>query len=76
MQPFVVGQELQFRQEATKRTLLDLFEAGDHEGLLNTALLLNTLWHQQTAIARWLAKEASDNLADAYEASRRHQPGR
>ena len=76
MQPFVVGQELQFRQEATKRTLLDLFEAGDHEGLLNTALLLNTRWHQQSAIARWFAKEASDNLADAYEASRRNQPGR
>jgi predicted alpha/beta-fold hydrolase len=71
MQPFTIGQELQFRQEATKRTLLDLYEAGDHEGLLNTALLLNTLWHQQTAIARWFAKEASDNLAEAYEASRR-----
>jgi hypothetical protein len=71
MQPFVVAQELQFRQEATKRTLLDLFESGDHEGLLNTALLLNTLWHQQTAIARWFAKEASDNLADAYEATRK-----
>lgn len=70
MQPFVVGQELQFRQEATKRTLLDLFEAGDHEGLLNTAMLLNTLWHQQTAIARWFAQEAAENLGEAWQASR------
>ncbi len=70
MQPFVVGQELQFRQEATKRTLLDLFEAGDHEGLLNTAMLLNTLWHQQTAIARWFANEAAENLGEAWQASR------
>lgn len=70
MQPFVVGQELQFRQEATKRTLLELFDAGDHEGLLNTALLLNTLWHQQTAIARWFAHEAAENLGEAWQASR------
>jgi hypothetical protein len=70
VQPFVVGQELQFRQEATKRTLLDLFEAGDHEGLLNTAMLLNTLWHQQTAIARWFAHEAAENLGEAWQASR------
>ena len=71
MQPFVVGQELQFRQEATKRTLLDLFEAGDHEGLLNAAMLLNSLWHQQTAIARWFAKEAAENLGEAWQASSR-----
>lgn len=70
MQPFVVDQELQFRQEATKRTLLDLFEAGDHEGLLNTAMLLNSLWHQQTAIARWFAHEAAENLGEAWEAHR------
>lgn len=70
MQPFIVGQELQFRQEATKRTLLDLFEAGDHEGLLNTAILLNTLWHQQTAIARWFAQEAAENLGEAWQGSK------
>ena len=70
MQPFVVGQELQFRQEATKRTLLDLFESQDYEGLLNTAVLLNQLWHQQTAIARWFAQEAAENLGEAWQASR------
>jgi len=70
VQPFVVGQELEFRQQATKRTLLDLFESEDYEGLLNTAILLNTLWHQQTAIARWFAQEAAENLGEAWQASR------
>lgn len=70
MQPFVVGQELQFRQEATKRTLLDLSESQDYEGLLNAAILLNELWHQQTAIARWFAQEAADNLGEAWQNSR------
>lgn len=45
MQPFVVGEELQFRQEATKRNLLDLHDSGDHQALLDTALMLNVLWH-------------------------------
>lgn len=70
MQPFVIGQELQFRQEATKRTLLDLFESEDYEGLLNAAVLLNDLWHQQTAIARWFAQEAAENLGEAWQAGR------
>ena len=70
MQPFVIGQELQFRQEATKRTLLDLFESEDYEGLLNAAVLLNDLWHQQTAIARWFAQEAAENLGEAWPAGR------
>ena len=70
MQPFVVGQELEFRQEATKRTLLDLFESEDYVGLFNAAMLLNSLWHQQTAIARWFANEAAENLGEAWEAHR------
>jgi hypothetical protein len=70
VQPFVVGQELDFRQEATKRLLQELHENGDIEGLMNVALLLNSLWHQQTAIARWFAKEAAENLGEAWEASR------
>jgi len=70
VQPFVVGQELDFRQEATKRLLQELHENGDIDGLMNVALLLNSLWHQQTAIARWFAKEAAENLGEAWEASR------
>lgn len=71
MQPFVVGEELQFRQEAVKRTLQELYDDHDLDSLMDAALLLNTMWHQQTAIARWFAKEAADNLGEAWQASRR-----
>jgi hypothetical protein len=35
------------------------------------AELLNTLWHQQSCIAKWLAHEAAENLGEAWEATRR-----
>lgn len=71
MQPFVVSEELQFRQEAVKRTLQELYDDNDLDSLMDAALLLNTMWHQQTAIARWFAKEAAENLGEAWQASRR-----
>lgn len=70
MQPFAYGQELEFRQEATKRTLQELYEDNDLDSLMDAALLLNQLWHQQTAIARWFAHEAAENLGEAWQASR------
>jgi len=71
VQPFVVSEELQFRQEAVKRTLQELYDDNDLDSLMDAALLLNTMWHQQTAIARWFAKEAAENLGEAWQASRR-----
>lgn len=71
MQPFAVSEELQFRQEAVKRTLQELYDDNDLDSLMDAALLLNTMWHQQTAIARWFAKEAAENLGEAWQASRR-----
>lgn len=72
MEPFGISQELQFRQEAIKRTLQELHDDQDLDGLMDAALLLSTLWHQQTAIARWFAKEAAENLGEAWQASRSH----
>lgn len=71
MQPFAVSEELQFRQEAVKRTLQELYDDNDLDSLMDAALLLNMMWHQQTAIARWFAKEAAENLGEAWQASRR-----
>ena len=71
MQPFAVSEELQFRQEAVKRTLQELYDDNDLDSLMDAALLLNMMWHQQTAIARWFAKEAAENLREAWQASRR-----
>lgn len=70
MQPFAVSTELQFREESIRRTLQELFEDDDLAGLMDAALLLNALWHQQTAIARWFAQEAAENLGEAWEAHR------
>lgn len=72
MEPFGISQELQFRQEAIKRTLQELHDDQDLDGLMDAALLLSTLWHQQTAIARWFAKEAAENLGEAWQASHSH----
>jgi hypothetical protein len=72
VEPFIVSQELEFRQEAIKRTLQELYDDDDLDGLMDAALLLNMLWHQQTAIARWFAKEAAENLGEAWQASRSH----
>lgn len=69
MTPFAISQELKFREEATRRVLEELFELRDWEQLMSTALLLNTLWHQQSAIAKWFAHEAAENLSDAWAMS-------
>lgn len=71
-----VPMELALRQETTQRMLLDLYEQQDWKGLLAAAELLNTAWHQQQAISKWLAKEAADNLAEAWQASRAHLPAK
>jgi hypothetical protein len=36
---------------------------------MDAALLLNKLWHQQSAIAHWFAAEAAENLAEAWAMS-------
>jgi len=71
MTPFAISQELKFREEATKRTLTELFELKDWELLMETALTLNSLWHQQTAIAQWFADEAASSLSEAWAMSAR-----
>jgi hypothetical protein len=71
MTPFAISQELKFREEMTKRTLEELFELQDWDQLMNAALLLNSMWHQQTAIARWFAHEAAENLSEAWAMSAR-----
>lgn len=71
MRPFAATQELQFREEATKRTLQDFYDAKDLDGLMKAAVLLNAMWHQQTAIARWFAHEAAENLSETWALSAR-----
>lgn len=71
MNPLEQPLEYQLRQEARQRELLDLYEKEDWDGLLTAAELLNTALSQQLTINKWLALEAADNLAEAYQAHRR-----
>lgn len=63
--------ELALRKESTQRLLQELYDAEDWKGLFAAAEILNAAWHQQSTISKWLAKEAADNLAEAYEGHRK-----
>jgi|GWRWMinimDraft_1066009.scaffolds.fasta_scaffold00968_3 hypothetical protein len=66
--------ELALRKEATQRLLQDLYDDKNLDGLMAAAELLNQLWHQQSTAAKWFAKEAGDNLAEAWQAGKVHRP--
>lgn len=65
--------ELELREERIQRTLLELYQAEDWPGLLATAEILNAAWHCEATASRWFAKEAADNLAEAWQATRKAQ---
>lgn len=71
MEPFDVSPELRFREESIKRVLQEFHKNGNVDGLMDAAAMLNQLWHQQIAIARWFADEAQNNLGEAWEAHHR-----
>jgi len=59
--------ELELSEEQVQRTLLELYEDEDWSGLLATAELLNSAWHHEVMVTRWLAKEATDNLTRQWQ---------
>jgi len=64
--------EGQLAQEARQRELLQMYEDEEYGALLAAAELLNAALGQQQTINKWLAKEAADNLGEAWQASRRN----
>jgi hypothetical protein len=72
MNPVEQPLEGQLAQEARQRELLQMYEDGEYGDLLAAAELLNVALGQQQAISKWLAKEAADNLGEAWQASRRN----
>jgi HEAT repeat protein len=54
-------------EEQVQRTLLELYQDEDWSGLLATAELLNTAWHQESMVKQWLAREATDNLTQRWQ---------
>ena len=59
--------ELELSEERVQRTLLELYEDEDWSGLLATAEILNTAWHHEVMVTRWLAREATDNLTRQWQ---------
>lgn len=66
MNPMEQPLEYALRQEARQRELLQMYEDGEYGDLLAAAELLNVALGQQLTINRWLAKEAADNLGEAW----------
>jgi hypothetical protein len=44
----------------------DRFNSGDYRGLLEAALILNTLHQLEQTKARWAIREAANNLTDQF----------
>lgn len=73
MNPVELPLELSLKKEARHRELLDMHSNEDWDGLLAAAELLNEALFTQQVAARWLAKEAADNLEQAVMAE--HKQG-
>ena len=66
MRPIERTPESSFHKAATDQWLIDRFNSGDYRGLLEAALILNTLHQLEKTKANWAIHEAADNLADHY----------
>ena len=66
MRPIERTTESNFHKAATDRWLVDRFNTGDYRGLLEAALLLNTLHQLERTKTAWAIREAADNLADRF----------
>jgi hypothetical protein len=66
MNPIEHSLESQFNKASTDKWLVDRFNAGDYRGLLEAALILNTLHQLEQTKARWAIREAANNLTDQF----------
>lgn len=74
MNPVEMPLELDLKAEARHRELLDMYQNEEWGELLAAAELLNEALKVQQAMTRWMAREAADNLAEAWQATRAHLP--
>jgi hypothetical protein len=66
MRPIEHSTESSFHKAATDKWLVDRFNSGDYRGLLEAALILNTLHQLEKTKSAWAIREAADNLADHF----------
>ncbi|MGA0206415.1 MAG: hypothetical protein ACO3LT_01360 [Ilumatobacteraceae bacterium] len=63
MRPIEHSTESNFHKAAQDKWLVDLFNKRDYRGLLEAALVLNTLHQMERTKTAWAIREAADNLA-------------
>ena len=66
MRPIEHSTESCFHKAATDQWLVDRFNSGDYRGLLEAALILNTLHQLENTKATWAIHEAADILSGLY----------
>lgn len=64
MRPIEQSLEHKLTENAQDRWLRKRYEEQDWNGLLEAALLLNVLYHQERTKATWAIREAADNLSE------------
>ena len=70
MRPIEHSTESSFHKAATDQWLIDRFNSGDYRGLLEAALILNTLHQLEKTKTNWAIREAADNLAGQFKLDR------
>jgi len=70
MRPIEHTTESNFHKAATDRWLVERYNSGDYRGLLEAALLLNTLHQLERTKSNWAIREAADNLAENFSMDR------
>ena len=66
MRPIEHSTESSFHKAAQDKWLVELFNKQDYRGLLEAALILNTLHQLERTKAAWAIREAADNLAKQF----------
>ena len=66
MRPIEHSTESCFRKTATDQWIIDRFNSGDYRGLLEAALVLNSLHQLEKTKTDWAIREAADNLAGQF----------
>lgn len=66
MHPIEHSTESQFHKAAQDKWLVELFNKQDYRGLLEAALVLNTLHQLERTKSAWAIREAANNLADQF----------
>jgi hypothetical protein len=66
MRPIEHSTESRFHKAAQDKWLVELFNKQDYRGLLEAALVLNTLHQLERTKAAWAIREAADNLAEQF----------